>query len=480
MRRLSAFDAQFLAETGNTLAHYTGITVLEPGPDGANVTREEVVARVRERLGELPPLRWRLHEVPLGLDHPVFVEADPDVPAHVGEIAAPAPGGDLELGAIAAAILEERLPRDRPLWRIDVVTGLQGGRAAILTTLHHAAADGVAAARIFGTLIVDHDAPVRRSRRAALVPRRRELLARAVRDAATAPVRTARAGARVLPHLDQSPSLRSVPGVPQLSGAARAAGRIAARVTGAPRRPAPTVVAAPRSRFNGPLSSRRVVAVGSVPVRAVKDLRHAHGVTFNDVVVAAVAGGLRRRMAATGALLDAPLVAFVPTSVRTATEDGGFGNAISSFVVPIPTHEADPRARIGFARRAMVEAKARHEGIPTTLLADTNALIPPALFGPVAGVAMRLMDSGQVAPPVNLTISNVPGPPVPIRAFGRTVAAQYPASLIFGGVGLNVTVVSYGEQLEIGMVGDAELVPDLWELVADVQEELAALHAGLA
>jgi WS/DGAT/MGAT family acyltransferase len=481
MRQLSAFDAQFLSETGNTLAHYTGITILEPDEAGMGVTRDEVVTRVSERLQRLDPLRWQLQAVPLGLDHPVFVEVDVDVEAHVYERPAPAPGTDRELADIVAEILENRLDRDRPLWRIDVVTGLSGNRSAVLTTLHHAVADGVAAAAIFGELMIDaapRGGPV--AQRAAARPTRADLFVRGVRRTVAHPLRSASAGVGVLPHLDQSPSLRSIPGVARIAGAARGVERLAARATGATPRPVPTVVAAPRSRFNGPLSATRTVAFASMPLHVVKDHKNAHGVTFNDIVIAAVAGGLRRRMEATGDLPDAPLVAFVPTSVRAPAADGGFGNAISSFVVPIPTHRADPARRIRFAHRSMEAAKERHKGIPTTLLADMNGLIPPILFGTVAGVAMRLMDSGQVAPPVNLTISNVPGPPFRVTSFGRTVAAQYPASLIFGGVGLNVTVVSYDDQLEIGMVGDGELLPDLHELVGDVCEEFAALHAAIS
>lgn len=480
MRQLSAFDAQFLSETGNTLAHYTGITILEPDEAGTGVSRDEVVARVTERLDRLDPLRWKLQAVPLGIDHPVFVEVDVDVDAHVYERPAPAPGSDRELADIVAEILENRLDRDRPLWRIDVVTGLAGGRSAVLTTLHHAVADGVAAAGIFGELMVDGAAAGPVARRGVARPSRADLFVRGVRRTVAHPLRSASAGVAVLPHLDQSPSLRSIPGVTRIAGAARGVERLAARATGATPKAAPAVVAAPRTRFNGPLSATRTVAFASLPLHVVKDLKNAHGVTFNDIVIAGVAGGLRRRMQATGEVPDAPLVAFVPTSVRTPVADGGFGNAISSFVVPIPTHRAEPERRVRFAHRSMQAAKDRHKDIPTTLLADMNGLIPPLLFGTVASVAMRLMDSGQVAPPVNLTISNVPGPPVRVTSFGRTVAAQYPASLIFGGVGLNVTVVSYDDQLEIGMVGDGELIPDLHELVDDVREEFAALHAAIS
>jgi len=480
MRQLSAFDAQFLSETGNTLAHYTGISILEPDEAGTGVSREEVVARVSDRLERLDPLRWQLQAVPLGLDHPVFVEVDVDVEAHVFERPAPAPGGDRELADIVAEILETRLGRDRPLWRIDVVTGLSGGRSAVLTTLHHAVADGVAAAGIFGELMIDGVAAGPLAPRAAGRASRADLFARGIRRTVAHPLRSASAGVAVLPHLDQSPSLRSIPGVTRIASAARTVERMAARATGATPKSVPTVVAAPRTRFNGPLSATRTVAFASLPLHVVKDLKNAHGVTFNDIVIAAVAGGLRRRMQATGEVPDAPLVAFVPTSVRAPVSDGGFGNAISSFVVPIPTHHAEPERRIRFAHRSMQAAKDRHRGIPTTLLADMNALIPPVLFGTVASVAMRLMDSGQVAPPVNLTISNVPGPPFRVTSFGRVVAAQYPASLIFGGVGLNVTVVSYDDQLEIGMVGDGKLLPDLHELVDDVREEFAALHAAIS
>jgi diacylglycerol O-acyltransferase len=479
-RQLSAFDAQFLAETGNTLAHYTGITVVGPAPDGSSVTREDVMARVQARIADLGPLRWKLKEVPLGLDHPVLVECDPVIGAHVSEIPAPAPGGDRELGRIVAAVLEQPLPRGRPLWRIDVVTGLSGGRSAVLTTLHHAVADGVSAALIFGALVVDHDGPVRRALPAVRPIGARSLFLRGVREAVTQPVRAVQTGVKVLPHLDQSPSLRSIPGVAPLAATARGVDDLVGSLRGRPRKVPVRAVAAPRSRFNGPLSSGRIVAFGSVPVSVVKDLKNAHSVTFNDIVIAGVSGGLRRRMQVTGGAPDAPLVAFVPTSVRGKAPDGTFGNAISSYVVPIPTHRDDPAARIRFTRRAMTAVKERHEAIPTTLLTDTNALIPPALFGAVAGVAMRLMDSGSVAPPVNLTISNVPGPPQRVRAFGHEVVAQYPASLIFGGVGLNITVVSYGDALEIGMVGDAELVPDLWDLVGDVREEFAQMHAAIS
>lgn len=110
------------------------------------------------------------------------------------------------------------------------------------------------------------------------------------------------------------------------------------------------------------------------------------------------------------------MVACVPTSVCAAGDDGAYGNAISSFIVPIPTHENDPRRRIAFAHRTMSAAKARHVDIPTTLRPDTNALIPAGLFGPVTSAAMRAMDAGLVGPPVNLTISDAPGPPARVHA----------------------------------------------------------------
>jgi len=214
-----------------------------------------------------------------------------------------------------------------------------------------------------------------------------------------------------------------------------------------------------------------------VPFAEVKRIKAAHGVTVNDVVIALIGGALRRRLLATDDLPDAPLVAFVPVSVRKPEQVSAFGNAFSSFIVPLPTDREDPLERLRAAHEAMVAVKGRHRDVPDTLLPDANGLIPPVLFGPVSSAAVRLLGSGLVSPPMNLLLSNVPGPPVRLTMAGAPVAQQLPMSLVLDGVGLNITAVTYADDLAVGAVADAEAMPDAWELMDDVAAELEALAA---
>jgi WS/DGAT/MGAT family acyltransferase len=344
---------------------------------------------------------------------------------------------------------------------------------------HHAAADALAFATILGLLLdvtpdsaSRTDLPPHVPRVAPPVASRRALTM--ARRTATHPVRAARSGAKMLPYLDQVPMLRALPGARTAMGAARRAQGLRG-----PAKDHGEYLHAPRMRFNGPLSPGRSVAYGRVDLSVVRELKGASGVSFNDVVVAAVAGGLRRRLQATDGVPAEPLLAFVPSSVRTPGEDGRISNAISSYVVPVPTHLAEPSGRLRAAAAGMDLAKSRHADAPTTLLEDANELIFPMVFAPLAGGIMRLMGSGYVAPPLNLVLSNVPGPPVRLYLDGAPMEEVAPLSLVFDGATLNITVVSYAGQMEIGVVGDRELVDDAWELVADIEAEFADLHASI-
>lgn len=477
-RELSAFDAQFLAaEAGNMLSHYVGLWVAAPDARGRPLDVERVRALVGARIDRVPALRWRLQTVPLGLEHPRFVDGPVDLGDHVLGRTLEAPGGDRELAAGTAEVMATRLDRRRPLWAFHVFEGMPEGRTGIAMKFHHAAADALSAAVLMGVLL-DPDPDARSDLPAPIAvtapPGASARIARLLAGLATQPGRSVRAGWNAVPHLDQVPMLRTVPGARAVSGAARAirGGRDGRAAAG-------PFVEAPRMRFNGALSPRRAIAFGEVDVEVVRRLKAAHGTTFNDIVTAAVAGGLRRRLRATGELPDRPLVAFVPANVRPAAHAGQIENAISSFVVPIPTHVDDVVARVRASRTAMSAAKARHASAPTTLLEDANAMIFPVVFAPLALGLLRLMGSGLVSPPLNLTLSNVPGPPMVLHLDGAPLERVAPLSLVFDGVALNVTVVSYAGKLEIGVVGDAEHVPDVWEIVEAVREELAAMLAAL-
>jgi WS/DGAT/MGAT family acyltransferase len=472
MRRLSGFDAQFLAaEAANTYGHYASLAVLEPHEGVPVPDRDRLIALVEERIDRIRPLRWRLKTAPLGLDYPHFADGEVDVPGHIFETSVPE-ATDAVATDIAQRMMSEPMDRERPLWEMHVITEPQGRRGYLITKLHHAVADGISAAVVLGLLC--DDVPTGRVLPApdeivAADPGQAEMLVRGLFGAAMHPLRALRVAPGALPHLDQIPALRSLPGV---GAVARGAGQLQ-RLRGEDS-PDHTTDVAPRTRINGALSDERRVAFASIPIGAIKQVKAAAGVTFNDVVIALMAGAMRRRLG--DELPEDPLLAFVPASMRPVG-DGTFGNAISSYVVPIPTDVDTPAGRILAAHTVMAAAKQRHLAVPSTLLADANMLIPPALFKIVAGGAMQLMASGRVAPPINLMISNVPGPPVPMFCAGSRILAHFPLSLVMAGVGLNITVVSYDEQLDVGLVGDRDLMPDVWDLMSDITLELEALLA---
>jgi diacylglycerol O-acyltransferase / wax synthase len=466
MRRLSSLDAQFLAaERGNFGSQYCGLGIYETeGYESINAAT--MTQLLSERFDQCAPLRWKVVTVPLGLDHPVFIDTDVNLEDHVSETTLPAPADDATVAAEVASILSTPLDRDKPLWRLRVIHGLPG-RTAVVITLHHAAADGIAASEIFAALL-DIDSPepsttkVPSKVQSDPVPNR---VALAARGLASLPLRRARSVGstpRTLAHLDQVPALRSLPGMHTLS-------RIARADIGGKR------LDAPRTRFNAKLSATRSVAFGSVSLTDVKAVKNALGITVNDVVIALCAGALRRRMTTTGDLPAEPLVAYLPVSTRLPDAKDRFGNAISSIIAPIPTHLDDPRERLAFTHETLHRAKRRAREAPPTLMSDVNDPIPAPVFGVAARGLMDLVSSRFVRPPVNLIISNVPGSPVKLTCLGAPLLAHYPLSLIFDGFTLNITVVSYQDGLDIGIVGDAESLPDAWDLLSDIRSELADL-----
>jgi diacylglycerol O-acyltransferase len=466
MRRLSSLDAQFLAaERGNFGSQYCGLGIYET-QGGESINAATMTQLLSERIGQCPPLRWKVVTVPFGLDHPVFIETDVNLEDHVSETTLPAPADEATLAAEVASILSTPLDRDKPLWRLRVIHGLPG-RTAVVITLHHAAADGIAASEIFAALLdiggqEQSTTKVPAHIQPDALPSRVGLAARGL---ASLPLRRARSVGstpRALAHLDQVPALRSLPGVHTLSRVFRAD-------IGGKR------LDAPRTRFNAKLSAARSVAFGTVSLTDVKAVKNALGITVNDVVIALCAGALRRRMTTTGDLPVDPLVAYLPVSMRLPDAKDRFGNAISSIIAPIPTHLDDPRDRLAFTHETLDRAKRRAREAPPTLMSDVNDPIPVPVFGVAARGLMDLVSSRFVRPPVNLIISNVPGSPVKLTCLGAPLLAHYPMSLIFDGFALNITVVSYQDGLDIGIVGDAESLPDAWDLLSDIRSELADL-----
>jgi diacylglycerol O-acyltransferase / wax synthase len=476
MRQLTSLDAQFLAlETPRQSGHVGGLAILDTSttPRG-ELTVADIQALIAERLPLLPPLRWRLQEVPLGLDYPYWSDdIDFDLDFHVRELALPTPGSDAQLAEQVARIVSRPLDRAKPLWELYLISGLESGHTAMLTKIHHALIDGMSGAEIMG-LLLDLEPEGRQLPVPARwgddepPPGELAMLARGLLGLPRYPLRALRSLPATIPNIEETP-FATLPG-------AGAVGRFAKAVT---RRDgsaqAHERLVAPKTSFNGRVSAHRRFTFGQLALDDVKAVKNAHGVTVNDVVVTICAGAVRRWLVEHGELPADPLVAQIPVSVRTDEQIGTYGNRIMLMSAPLFTEEADPIRRLQRTHEALVVMKERHRALPATLLQDANHFIPPAVFSRAARLTFSLATSRPGRPTWNLVISNVPGPQVPLYCAGARLVANYPVSVITDGMGLNITVMSYCGSLDFGIVADREQMPDVADLIGWLGESLAEL-----
>jgi WS/DGAT/MGAT family acyltransferase len=387
------------------------------------------------------------------------------------------PGNDKQLGNTVERIFARPLDRSRPLWELYVIHGIEGGRVALLTKIHHAVVDGVSGAEILGILLDvsregrDIEPPEKRRRRER-EPGQLEMLGRGLAGVPSQPLRMLRSLPTVIPNLSDFPGIGAIPGAPTVSRAlAKAWGILpGTRDIGVLES---TTARPPKTPFNARISSHRSFAFGSLPLDSVKALKNELGITVNDVVVALCATAVRDWLLERDALPEDPLVAMVPMSVRTEEQKGTYGNRVSMMVVPIPTNVADPRERLVTAHETLKGAKQRHRALPADLLTDATSFIPPAVHARASRLTMEL--TGRLSPVLNLVISNVPGPRDPLYMAGAQMQANFPVSVVADGMGLNMTVMSYRDHVDFGLVGDRNLVGDLWPMMAGLEASLDEL-----
>jgi diacylglycerol O-acyltransferase len=488
VRQLTSLDAQFLAlETNRQSGHVGGLAVLDQStrPDGS-VSCADMKTLLEERLPLLPPFRWKLVEVPFGLDYPYWIDdPDFDLDFHVRELALPAPGNDSQLSEQVARIFSRPLDRARPLWELYVIHGLESGYTAVLTKIHHAVIDGLSGAEVMGLLLdtqpegreLPEPPPDEGALNGQAPPGQLEMLGRGLLGVPRYPLRFARSMPRALPNVEDLPAtLGAIPGATTVG---KVAGRLQRTLTGRPALPRPKLEA-PKTTFNGRVSAHRRFAFGEMGLDEVKDVKNVYGVTVNDVVVSICAGTVRRWLIEHDELPDVPLVAQIPVSVRTGEQMGTYGNRILLMSVPFHTNIADPVDRLQATHADLAGMKERHRALPADLLQDANHFIPPGVFHRAARLTFRLSTSGAGRPAWNLVVSNVPGPQSPLYMAGAKLVANYPVSVITDGMGLNITVMSYNGRMDFGIVADRDQMPDVWKLLGWLQEELDALKPAAA
>jgi diacylglycerol O-acyltransferase / wax synthase len=469
MQQLTGLDAAFLAlETANATGHVGGICVLDPAGAPRPLTLARLTEVLADRVPLVPVLRRKLLNVPFGLDQPYWIDdQDFDIEYHIREIALPRPGSLAQLTEQVSRLHARPLDRSRPLWEIYLITGLARRRAAVYTKIHHAAIDGVSGAELL-TVLLDlspdgRELPATQPFAPGRPPGPVTLAGLAAARLAWRPVQTVRVAnelVRVLPTL--APAVSTFVG--GLLGLGRGDGGV---IASAP-------VRAPSTPFNKPITPHRRLALRSVDLATVKQVKTTFCVSVNDVVMAMCAGALRRWLADHSALPDTPLVAMIPVSVRDPAGQTAMGNKVSAMLAALPTHLTDPAERLIAVHAATRLAKEQQAAIPQGLVDQISDFSPPALTARAARVVFATGLLHRL-PPFNLCISNVPGPNIPVYLCGAKLLAHYPVSVVTDGQGLNITLVGYLGQLHFGLTACRELVPDIETLAGYLVEELDLL-----
>ncbi len=459
-QRLTALDRSFLAYEGPTTPMHVGATqIFEAGPlrgaDGA-IDVERVEQYVLSRLHEVPRYRQRLATTPIE-GAPIWVD-DPhfNVHYHVRHTRLPRPGDERLLKRTAGRILSQHLDRGKPLWEMWLVEGLEGDRVAIVTKVHHCMVDGISGVDLLSALLSpERDAPVERPH--AWIPRPAPSAAQLARDRLADALRapfSAAAGALDL--------LRDRDGVRT---------RLAERLDAVARFAARGIAGASPTSLNQPIGPYRRIDWLELDLPAMKRVARKLGGTLNDVVLGVAAGGLRAFLARARQedvdRLD--LRAAVPVSTRAAADRGKLGNRVAAWLVKLPVGERDPLARFEQVRAHTAEMKATK----AALAADTLEQVSEWTGATLLQLGTRLMD---LSLPINLVITNVPGPRQPLHLLGAELLAIHPMVPLMGHLAIGMALMSYRDVVSWGFSADWDLVPDLHELVLAVDRSFRELR----
>ena len=453
--RLTSIDASFLTnETDASHMHVGAVLVFEGPPP----SYDDLLEHITGRLHLVPRFRQKLAFPPVEAGRPFWID-DPsfNLEYHVRHSALPAPGSEEQLKRTAARIFSQQLDRTKPLWELWLVQGLKRKRFALVSKTHHALVDGVSgvdiATVLFDVKPVPEPAEAEHEWVPSPEPSAASLVAHGVEDLASTPLRLAR---RI-----ESAILHPRPAVREVTEAAEAVGEIAWALAN----PAPEVP------LNTEIGSHRRFEWVRQDLATLKGIKNALGGTVNDVVLAVVAGALRRWLHARGIRTEGlEMRALVPVSIRAEDEHGHLGNRIAAVRGPLPVYIADPVRRLEAVRESMQGVKSSKQALGAEVISRFNDFAPPTLLAQ----ASRLNFSTRL---FNLIVTNVPGPQIPLYVLGRELQDVFPVAFLPENHALAIAIISYNGSIDFGLLADYDAMEDVDAIatgIAESVEELAA------
>jgi WS/DGAT/MGAT family acyltransferase len=465
MEPISGLDATFLyAETPNSPMHVGSVAVIE-----GSLKFEDFRQVIQSRLHLVPKFRQRLVQVPFNIDYPYWAD-DPnfDLDMHLHHIALPQPGGWKELRAIASSIMSEHLDRSRPLWSITFVEGLNSipqvpaGSVALIAKIHHVAIDGMAGAGILSVLLDFSPKPPKLKDPVPFEPKplpdQISLMYNSVMSFVSKPLK--------LPQV-----VSDLANVTFKLGFMNQAQNMQLPV-------APFT--APPSPLNRIISPRRKWNAVILSFDRVKALKNAMDTTLNDVILAICAGALRRYLLEKKKLPLKPLVGMVPISTRNqGSEVTNLGNQISSMLVQLPTNIENPLERLEKVFENTVRGKTYQEAMGAKTLAKMAEAVPFGIANQAAQLYSRYKIAEMHNPVFNVTITNVPGPQIPLYINGHKLLSIMGMAPIIDGMGLIITILSYNGLLTISPTSDVNTMPDIDVFTKYLRESANELEAAV-
>lgn len=451
MRPVGLVDQGFLwLEGRNQPMHVAGLQLLTPPKDDPEWI-ERTVGLARAATTAYPPFNQRL----VRRGGMWFWEEDTefDVEQHFYHLSLPKPGRIRELLSIISKIHGNLMDRTKPLWETYLIDGLEDGRVALYSKIHHALVDGVAASRML--LRQMSESPDERALTPLWAMERKK---RETGEEKTGPYAAmAQAAAMAKEQLFAMPKVAR-----ELIGAARARIKDPDHVS---------VFQAPRSILNQRISGSRRFAAQSYSFKRMRAAGKQLGATVNDMALAMVSSALRRYLLELDALPEKPLVAMVPVSTRK--DDSDSGNQVAMVLANLATHLDDPGERLGAIMRSMKDSKERFSRMSQLETMNYLAIVMAASS---LNMATGLVPTWQA---FNIVVSNVPGPKKTLYFNGARMDGTYPVSIVLDGQALNITLTSYGEHMEVGLIACRRTLPHMQKLLQYLEDGLVELE-GLA